>query len=265
VETRRFALAFDAASGALVHLRDKESGQTWATPEHPLGLLRYQTFSQADYERYMDDYFATRPPWAEPDYSKPGLASAAGESRWWQPTVTRMVRRADDEKERFVMEMAFREGCGELYGCPGRLVLTVDAPHHQRSLFLDVQWFEKAANRQPEALWFSFCPRTAVPQAWTLEKLGKAIRPLEVVRGGNHKLHAVGRGATYDDGRYRLVVESVDAPLVAPGEPSLLRFDSEPPALEKGLHVNLYNNVWGTNFPQWYDEDARFRFALHFS
>ena len=28
------------------------------------------------------------------------------------------------------------------------------------------------------------------------------------------------------------------------------------------MHVNLYNNVWGTNFPMWYEEDARFRFVL---
>jgi hypothetical protein len=28
------------------------------------------------------------------------------------------------------------------------------------------------------------------------------------------------------------------------------------------LHFNLYNNIWGTNHPMWYDEDAKFRFAL---
>jgi hypothetical protein len=28
------------------------------------------------------------------------------------------------------------------------------------------------------------------------------------------------------------------------------------------MHVNLFNNVWGTNFRMWFDEDARFRFVL---
>jgi hypothetical protein len=27
------------------------------------------------------------------------------------------------------------------------------------------------------------------------------------------------------------------------------------------MHFNLYNNVWGTNFPMWYEDDARFRFS----
>jgi hypothetical protein len=30
------------------------------------------------------------------------------------------------------------------------------------------------------------------------------------------------------------------------------------------MHFNLYNNVWGTNFAMWYDEDSRFRFSLNF-
>ncbi len=58
--------------------------------------------------------------------------------------------------------------------------------------------------------------------------------------------------------------ETLDAPLVAPGEPSLLNFSNRQPPLRQGVHFNLYNNVWGTNFPMWYGEDARFRFVLRF-
>ncbi|MDT8306243.1 MAG: DUF5054 domain-containing protein [Anaerolineae bacterium] len=264
-ETSRFILRFDPSSGALVHLVEKASARTWATRDCPLALVRYQTFSQADYDRFLNEYLAGRPPWAEPDFSKPGLASAAGQSRWWQPSLSRLFQCEDAETKRFLLELVFLEPCGEHYGCPARLFLTVDALRAQPTLRFDLQWFEKPANRQPEALWFSFCPQTPVPTAWTLDKLGKHISPLEVVRGGNAKLHAVGTGALYDDGNHRLTIETLDAPLIAPGEPSLLRFDSEPPALQQGMHVNLYNNIWGTNFPQWYDEDARFRFALHFS
>jgi hypothetical protein len=262
--TSRFKFRFDAASGAMVHLLDRESGQAWATPEHPLGVVCYQTFCQDDYDRFLDSYLADRPPWAEPDFSKPGLAGAAGESRCWQPLLSRLFWRQDAEKERFLLEMRFPEPCGEMYGCPRLLALTVDAPRAVASLHFDLQWFGKPANRQPEALWFSFCPHTPDPNAWTLDKLGKRLSPLDVVPGGNQMLHAVGGGVFYDDGRQQLAIETLDAPLVAPGDRSLLRFDPRPPALENGMHFNLYNNVWGTNFPQWYDEDARFRFALHF-
>ena len=62
-----------------------------------------------------------------------------------------------------------------------------------------------------------------------------------------------------------MTIESLDAPLVAPGKPALLNFDNQQPPLENGMHFNLYNNIWGTNFPMWFEEDARFRFLLRFS
>ena len=35
------------------------------------------------------------------------------------------------------------------------------------------------------------------------------------------------------------------------------------PDLTAGVWFNLYNNMWNTNFPLWYDEDARFRFVVY--
>jgi hypothetical protein len=65
-------------------------------------------------------------------------------------------------------------------------------------------------------------------------------------------------------GASRLSIESLDAHLVSPGEPRLLRFDDALPRLVGGMHFCLHANVWGTNFPLWYEDDARFRFRLRF-
>jgi len=82
-----------------------------------------------------------------------------------------------------------------------------------------------------------------------------------VVPNGNRYLHAVGDGGvTVEDGGHRFQAISLDAPLVAPGRPSLLDFNNDLPNLQHGMHFNLYNNVWGTNFPMWFGEDCRFRF-----
>ena len=50
--------------------------------------------------------------------------------------------------------------------------------------------------------------------------------------------------------------------LVAAGEPSLWNFSDQLPDPSKGVWFNLYNNMWDTNFPLWYGEDARFRFVV---
>ena len=57
-------------------------------------------------------------------------------------------------------------------------------------------------------------------------------------------------------------LETLDAPLVAPGKPAMLDHDNRQPDLRDGIHFNLHNNLWGTDFPQWYEDDARFRFTL---
>jgi hypothetical protein len=61
-------------------------------------------------------------------------------------------------------------------------------------------------------------------------------------------------------------ITSLDCPLVAPGDINhLLNFDGDnQPACENGMHFNLFNNLWGTAFNQWYDNDALFRFVLNF-
>jgi len=60
-----------------------------------------------------------------------------------------------------------------------------------------------------------------------------------------------------------MLLTTRDAPLVAPGTPALLRFTDVLPDMTGGIHVNLFNNAWGTNFPQWNAGDAGFNFQLN--
>jgi len=90
------------------------------------------------------------------------------------------------------------------------------------------------------------------------EKMGVQIDPLDVVHDGNKHLHALSGPVSSGD----FSIFSLDAPLVAPGRPSLLDFNNRQPDLRSGVSFNLYNNMWGTNFPMWYSEDAAFNFQL---
>ena len=129
---------------------------------------------------------------------------------------------------------------------------------------IELQWFNKQACRLPEALWLTFQPFVSKNADWQIEKLGEYISPLHVVERGNRHLHASGKDVICKDGVDELKIAALDSPLVAPGEPSLLDFSNELPDLANGMHFNLYNNVWGTNFPMWFEEDCRFRFILQF-
>jgi hypothetical protein len=58
------------------------------------------------------------------------------------------------------------------------------------------------------------------------------------------------RNQRYEKGDVFLAIDTLDAALVAPGDTHhLLDFDGrEQPRCEGGMHVNLFNNLWGTRF-----------------
>ena len=63
-------------------------------------------------------------------------------------------------------------------------------------------------------------------------------------------------------GERKICVVTADAPLVALGETGIYRFRKKYKAKEPALYFNLFNNMWGTNFPQWIEGDYSFRFLI---
>ncbi len=267
-DTPHFEIGFDAQTGAISHLVEKQNKRNWASPTLLLGLFRYQTFSQDDYDRFRKNYIINKRKtrfWSLDDYTKPGMDVAGAESRFWLPTLANLYTKQDGQGQSFMLELKAADEASKKYGCPQKIWVQINLTMDQKSIHFDVQWFDKQANRLPEAVWFSFNPVTRDAGQWSMDKLGSAISPLDVIRNGNRKLHAVESGVTYHDSENQITIETLDAALVAPGEPSLLNFNNRQPNLKNGMHFNLLNNVWGTNFPMWFEDDARFRFEIVFS
>ena len=135
-------------------------------------------------------------------------------------------------------------------------------PNTEPTVKMNFYWFGKAANRLPEAAWFSFLPDISGEARWSLDKSDRPVSPLDVVPGGNRHMHAVTRDIRILHADRNLAIETLDAPVAALGEKTPLYFSREQPDLRKGIHFCLHNNVWGTNYPQWFGEDMRFRFVL---
>jgi len=257
-DTAHFSGAFDPHNGSIVRLVDKKTGREWADSEHPLGLFKHEMFSAENYQRFYTQYIrnkeATRE-WSVDDFTKPGLETP--EYRSWLPSLKNLYQRQGEAGQTFLLETTTTDE-----NSPRQVYLEVTFLNSEAKIEFNLQWFGKPANRLPEALWFSFNPAVSNPEGWQMNKMGTLISPLDVVENGNRKLHAIENLRCSHANRVELTLESLDAPLVAPGEPSLLNFNNEPPPLENGMHFNLYNNVWGTNFPMWFGDDARFRFTL---
>jgi hypothetical protein len=266
-QTAHFEIGFDKQTGAISHLVEKATGRNWASAEHMQGLFRYQTFSTRDYDHFWEHYIINKREtrvWSWDDYTKPGMKEGDSESRFWLPTLAGLYTKKDDQGQSFLLELKLAQEASEKYGAPKQVYVDIRLPNDQPIIDIDLQWFEKPANRLPEAVWFTFNPVTRANGEWLMDKMGARVSPLDVIKNGNRKLHAVESGVYYSDKQGKLSIETLDAALVAPGEPSLLNFNNRQPDMKNGIHFNLLNNVWGTNFPMWYDDDTRFRFQLVF-
>jgi hypothetical protein len=256
----RWEVAVDLVSGAITGLTDLARGRRWADARHPLARFRHQTFAWADYQRWLREYtrdLALHRAWAIPDLTKPGMDVVAARSCFSGPRRVRVRQCVRPGGLRLVVDLTM-PAAAVARGCPREVRLDLDLPDtDDQPLELALAWRGKDPTRLPEASWLDVHPRGVEPATWRLVKMGVRIDPCDVVAGGGRFLHAV---EAVEAGDFTLV--PLDAALVAPGGPRLLRADDASPDLGRGISVNLHNNVWGSNFPMWYGEDARFRFRF---
>ncbi len=80
-----------------------------------------------------------------------------------------------------------------------------------------------------------------------------------IINGANHNLWAVNESASIDG----TVLHTYDAPLVSFWKNGVCRYWDRPLRSDRAKFVvNLFNNHWGTNFPQWIEGNFSFEFLL---
>lgn len=265
LENENLSLTFDPATAEIISLVDLSTGKGWCSQSQRIASYTYQTFSAADYDRFINQYILPSmrtSGWALEDFGKPGLEKANPESRLWTPAVKEVFRSSGNDPSGLLFHLVFEESAIIRYGAPRDTWLRYILNPGKSKVEIDLQWFHKSPCRMPEAFWLGFTPIDSRAMDWKMEKLGKWISPLSVVENGNRHLHSVGRGVKGTIAGQELFISPLDSTLVAPGAPSMLDFNNSQPDLSKGMHFCLLDNLWGTNFPMWFEEDCRFRFKV---
>lgn len=265
LDTPHFLVQLDPETGAITRLHVKDSRREWASADHPIALLSYQTLSPKDYSDFFAQYIIREADWVVKDFGKPGIERFGAVSQVWYPSVRNSEKSSIPEGERLLVESAIVDPAAIQAGYaapPSRFLMELFAPHHENKLHINVSWFDKRATRMPESLWLTFKPRVTSPQNWRFDKCGEIFSPFEVAAAGGRRMHAVSTGFSYAEGADTFNVETLDAPVIALGERSPLNFSRGQPNLDSGVHCNLFNNAWGTNYIQWFGEPMRFRFVL---
>ena len=200
--------------------------------------ISWQLYNDQDYERYKRDYMRCFCEWAIWDFTKPGLNFYDGGI-----FVSKVTRAYEKGNER-LYRLEFDEDIETAYGLPYFYLRTEGDK-------VEIKWFGKKPSRFPQAFWFKM---KGFEEKWTIHKMGRWISPESII--GSPYISGTDFGVKNGS----ITIESLDCALVAPYGRRLLQYGKAPK--EQDLYFNLYNNIWNTNFPMWYSDDAIFRFII---
>ena len=231
-------------------------GRVIGDQTHPLCSFRYEQFCEKDYERFISQYnrrarMGEQPlPWMLEDFTKIGMKKGIDHYRCYEPEL----ERCSFDGQQILVDCRMPEEAAETYGAPRKIQYTLALKENEA--VIDFAWFGKDENRMAEAMWLCFSPIVADPFLWRIEKIGQLIDPFNRVRDGGVQNYTTGTVENAD-----LVFRFPDGGLITFGKPNLLNYQDR---LINGemISVNLYNNIWGTNFPMWYGEDGRIRIRI---
>ena len=220
-------------------------------------ILTYRSYGYEDYEYWRSHYMRSNVAWARYDYLRPLLKK---QNDYPQGLFEYRANDATVKKEHDEVIVSVDMTCDEILcnelGSP--LGVKIIYRLSKDGLKVQLTWIGKDAVRTTESIAMHFYPANKTNYV----KIGKKVDPCSVVSKGGRKLSAIER-AEIVVGEDIYTLGSIQAALVASDGGNILHFDNEVADINaNGLSYVLCDNVWGTNFPLWYEENAYFEFEV---
>lgn len=256
LENHRYRLTFDQDRGIITGLYDKALNRMLAQERSGAGVFSYQydVYGIEDMTEYLRAYAYRFSDWGIRDNGRDNYPEIP--SRTFRPRLSRYT--ADG----CTLTLHYQSGAADSYGDGREIRVLVSLPPEGGELFLRVEADGKEETPFVES--GSLClPLAADAPRYLFNKNGDLIDPArDIAAGANHAMYCLESFACAESGGAGLCVLSRDAPLCAIGETGVYRFRREYQPREAVLYFNLFNNMWGTNFPQWIGGDLRWDFIL---
>ncbi|MEI7946560.1 MAG: hypothetical protein WCJ02_07680 [bacterium] len=278
LNTPFYTVTFDLSRGGIASLIDKKFKRERVDKSSPyaVGQFLHERFSKNEVDRFFKAYSRMPGGWALNDLGKPGMPDAGSEAKLLenvhatapgQPNPGAMAKPGIPEAAYLAVTPANWTlhvqrtadtdvavlTAGDSKGLAKAYTLTFTFSRHSR--FVDVEWSvtEKTPDKMPEGGWLCF-PFAVKDPLFTLGRLGGPINPAttDLVPGANRHLMAISSGvAITGSDQSGIALCQIDSPLVSLEKPGLWWWSMDFVPKTSSVFVNLYNNMWNTNFPLW--------------
>lgn len=227
--------------------------------ENDSPCITYDSYGADDYNYWFTHYsrdLDKTAHWAFADFGKPNIDKITDKYKQGRFAYKLENLTVSQEYNRFsaLAELHIDGYFYENLGAPQ--VFQIKYTLESNRLTAELLWQNKPANRLPESIMFHVYPRS---EKVSFTKLGRRIDLFDIVRNGNRNIAAVENIEL--DG---VKITNLHSPLVGIGKGKILHFDNEYSPLSDGIAYVLYDNIWGTNFPLWYSDNAYFKYDIEF-
>ncbi|WP_436491539.1 hypothetical protein [Chitinophaga sp. ARDCPP14] len=246
-----FTAIFDLKRGGISSLKEKSTGRQLVdnSSAYVMGQFLHERFSANEVDKWFNAYSRIKEGWGLDDLGKPGMPSADKIPYLsFTPEDWKLSVQHTPIADVAVLSTTETKGYAKSY--------TIVFTFPRQEAYVDVEWFvaSKTPYKQPEGGWLCF-PFAVDKPAFTVGRLGGAINPAtDIISGSNRYLMAVNSGvAITAANKSGVALAPIDAPLISLGEPGLWKFSLDDMPRRSSVFVNLYNNMWNTNYPLWQD------------
>lgn len=194
--------------------------------------------------------------WAKPDWSVRRLSASLCRRR----SSSGKCRRRRKGRVRSVSCLSPRQEGVDVRVYPEKMIVNCLDYKDRKRAEIELTVFNKPAVRLPEAYWLSFNADDIV--SLVAEKTGATVNLLDVVEKGNRQQHGIDRYVDLITSGGTIRIWSEAAFLVNVGEARGLNYSTRYPDKRGGVHFNLSNNLWGTNFSMWNEGSLTYRFTV---
>ncbi len=246
--TPHFTVLFDLKKGGISSLKESGSNRELVDQASPyiIGQFLHERFSSNEIDLWKNTYGISNI-WGIHDYGKYGMPCAdkvpylAFTPGNWKLSVSH-----NTVTDVAVLSTEDCEGFAKNY----TLIFTFP----RNEAYVDVEWKvdTKTAEKHPEGGWLCF-PFAVDNPTFTIGRLGGPINPAtDIIPGAARYLMDVNTGVTITQAdNTGMALSAIDSPLLSFGEPGLWKFSMFYVPKKPAVFVNLYNNMWNTNFPLW--------------
>lgn len=258
MENHRYRLIFSSKTGVITELFDKKTDSVLLKRRNQKSLFMYQydRYGIEDITNYLKGYAYRFYTWGIQDYGREGYPECTHKTY----TPRFQSYSLDHDTVRFYYNTT---ESATKYGDADEIELELTLPPVGDELFINLKLKGKQEIPYVESGSFLIPLAEDKPQ-YHINKSNVLLNPAtDIQENANHVFYCLENHIHTIGEKNGVCVISRDVPLVTLGETGIYTYlnNFEEPK-EPILYFNLFNNMWGTNFPQWIGGSFQYRFIL---